>query len=827
MKKESSSGQNRKMAGGKDLGRNSESEKLYKTVVESSLCGNFIVDDAFKFIYVNDELCRILGYTGDEIVGQDFRQFLDAESKKLVEGRYVRRQRGQKVPPRYEFNIVRKDGEKRRVEIISSVIKNDTGKVQTIVQILDVSDRRQAEKELINRTHDLDLLNSLNIVSNRGESLEKIFSLLAKKTKRIFSSYGATVYLLSPDKKTLILKNLNIPPKMKERIEKIIKMKIPEVQITLDEGSPYQEIVQNKKPRLVSSPDTIKKLMEEFTENKMIKRLIPSILGVLGIKSLINIPLYSENECFGLMDISRKEPFTKSDLERIEHISRQVSLIISHRKKDKKTRDLLTELELIFQTSKDGMRFIDKDFNVMKINDAFSSLSGFNKEEIIGKKCYESFFGTFCNTPDCPVVQARSKIVDIESEVVKKRKDGSLINCIKTVTPWKSREGRLLGIVENFKDISERKLGEQLERAMFKIATTMISTKNIADLFCAIHSIIDTLMDAKNIYIASYDDSSKMIDFPYFIDEYDEKPSQKKLGKGLTDYVIRTKKPLLATPKVFNDLLKKGKVESIGMPSIDWIGVPLVTQKGIIGVLAVQSYKKDTRYTEKEKQILLFVSTQIAMAIEQKQAEDNIQKSLEEKEILLKEIHHRVKNNMQILSSLLSLQSAKIKNKEILESFRTYKTRIKSMAIIHEKLYLSKDFAKVDFSGYIKELGTHLLQTYWLTKKNIQFITNLEVIQLDINSAIPCGLIINELISNACKYAFPEGTKGKIQVQFKLLNNGKRSLIIADNGVGLPKGINVKDPKTLGLRLVIDLVKQLDGTVIFERWKGTTVKISF
>ena len=185
MKKESSSGQNRKMAGGKDLGRNSESEKLYKTVVESSLCGNFIVDDAFKFIYVNDELCRILGYTGDEIVGQDFRQFLDAESKKLVEGRYVRRQRGQKVPPRYEFNIVRKDGEKRRVEIISSVIKNDTGKVQTIVQILDVSDRRQAEKELINRTHDLDLLNSLNIVSNRGESLEKIFSLLAKKTKRI------------------------------------------------------------------------------------------------------------------------------------------------------------------------------------------------------------------------------------------------------------------------------------------------------------------------------------------------------------------------------------------------------------------------------------------------------------------------------------------------------------------------------------------------------------------------------------------------------------------------------------------------------------------
>ena len=128
-----------------------ESEERFRSIVENSQAGIMILDDAYHFIYVNDELCRISGYSRKELIGQDFRQFLDEESKQLVADRYIRRQRGEKVSPRYEFNFVRKDGRKRRVEISSAVIKDSAGEVRTVAQILDITERKQAEEDFKRR----------------------------------------------------------------------------------------------------------------------------------------------------------------------------------------------------------------------------------------------------------------------------------------------------------------------------------------------------------------------------------------------------------------------------------------------------------------------------------------------------------------------------------------------------------------------------------------------------------------------------------------------------------------------------------------------------
>ncbi len=206
--------------------------------------------------------------------------------------------------------------------------------------------------------------------------------------------------------------------------------------------------------------------------------------------------------------------------------------------------------------------------------------------------------------------------------------------------------------------------------------------------------------------------------------------------------------------------------------------------------------------------------------------EKQIKQSLNEKEVLLKEIHHRVKNNLQIISSLLNLQSRYIEDKNALGVFKESQNRIKSMALIHEKLYQSEDLTKIDFAEYIKSLTLQLFHSYSIDRSTVELSINFEGILFDIDTSIPCGLIINELISNSLKYAFPNGRKGKISVDLQL-EGEKCVLIISDDGVGFPEGMDFQNTDTLGLRLVNILVNQIDGVIALDRHGGTSFKIEF
>jgi len=212
---------------------------------------------------------------------------------------------------------------------------------------------------------------------------------------------------------------------------------------------------------------------------------------------------------------------------------------------------------------------------------------------------------------------------------------------------------------------------------------------------------------------------------------------------------------------------------------------------------------------------------------ERKKAEEQIKKSLEEKEILLHEINHRVKNNMQIISSLLRLQSRTIKDEHVSDMFKVSQNRIKSMALIHETLYKSKDFTKVNFSDYLRNLTTHLFSVYSPESERIRLKLDVGRVYLDINKAIPCGQIINEILSNSLKHAFPEGSEGEISVRMKMDKQGKSSLVIKDTGVGFPKGFDFRKTETLGMQIITDLVNQVDGTIELDREGGTKFKITF
>ncbi len=208
-----------------------------------------------------------------------------------------------------------------------------------------------------------------------------------------------------------------------------------------------------------------------------------------------------------------------------------------------------------------------------------------------------------------------------------------------------------------------------------------------------------------------------------------------------------------------------------------------------------------------------------------RRAEDQIRSSLKEKEVLLKEIHHRVKNNLQIICSLLSLQAREIQDPKANQTFKESQDRVKAMALIHERLYQSGDLAKIDFAGYVRNLTGHLLRSYRVDSKFVRLNLDVDSVPMSLDVAIPCGLIINELVSNALKYAFPHGRSGEILVRFSEETDRGLMLHVSDTGVGLPEGVDPERSESLGLKLVRSLTEQLGGKVRYNSRNGFQCEI--
>jgi two-component sensor histidine kinase len=201
--------------------------------------------------------------------------------------------------------------------------------------------------------------------------------------------------------------------------------------------------------------------------------------------------------------------------------------------------------------------------------------------------------------------------------------------------------------------------------------------------------------------------------------------------------------------------------------------------------------------------------------------------SLKEKEHLLKEIHHRVKNNLQIVSSLLNLQSENVLDEKYLSLIQESRNRINSMALVHEMLYSSKDLSKIELKKYIERLASSLHQSFSNPNSSIEFILKIESdIYFEIDRMIPVGLILNEIISNSLKYAFPKNKSGTIEIGLARANE-KFRLTVSDNGIGLPPDFDLKKDSSLGMQLIHILCDQIDGEVSLHRENGTHYEILF
>lgn len=512
-------------------------------------------------------------------------------------------------------------------------------------------------------------------------------------------------------------------------------------------------------------------------------------------------------------------------------------------------RDSEERYRLLVEHSPDGIAVHSKGLIVFVNKSMIDMLHCKDANEILGKPVL-----SFVHPDFREIVIERIKRSQIEkkhSDTLEEKfiaPDGTIIDVEVTAIPFIYNGVPSSQVV--VRDIRRRKKDEKIKSAIYKISELVHSIDTLNELFKSVHSIVSELMPANNFYIALYDEETEMISFPYFVDEVDEKPEPKELGKGLTEYVLRTGKPLLADPNVFNKLLKRKEVESIGAESIDWLGVPLKIKGETIGVLVVQTYSKGIRYKQQELEILNFISEQIAMSISAKKSEEELIKAKTYAEEASK-----------LKSSLLSNMSHEL---------RTPMNGILGFAeIIMEE---SKDSYFKELAHYIQLSGKRLMKTL----NSIMDLSQLEAgsdilhfdefdllqeIQIVVNSFIPIAnqknlylnfihlqdivplysdknliqQIVTNLIDNALKFT----SKGGVTVETNLLevlNNKIVEIKVTDSGIGISK--DYKDiifeefrqvseghkrnyeGSGLGLSITKKMVNLLKGKIVFESYPG-------
>lgn len=297
------------------------------------------------------------------------------------------------------------------------------------------------------------------------------------------------------------------------------------------------------------------------------------------------------------------------------------------------------------------------------------------------------------------------------------------------------------------------------------------------------------------------------------------------LGGCLPGKVFATGKPVwIRDISAEPDFLRRRIARAAGLRSA--FSSPILVGSQVVGVLEFFS-DKEVPVNNDLLEVMVHVGAQLGRVAERQRSESQLKATLGMREVLIKELHHRVKNNLQIISSLLRLQSEHVRDPSSAGIFKESQSRLRSMALVHEHLYASRDLARIDFSNYLQGLVSGLIRSYAADPALLSVHIDSENIAVDLDTAIPCGMITTELVSNALKYAFPDRRKGDLWVGFHERGPNAYGLTVQDNGIGLPKGIRLDQTNSLGLRLVNTLVRQLNGEVHFEGNSGAKFDIAF
>lgn len=490
----------------------------------------------------------------------------------------------------------------------------------------------------------------------------------------------------------------------------------------------------------------------------------------------------------------------------------------------------------IIETTPDWVWEMNAEGIYTYVSPKITDLLGFEISEVLGKSTYD-----FVPEPEKEEVTTFMEDQMIRGssytgiERLNCNKAGNIVTIETSGVPITDDSGTITGYRGIDRDITERKRAANLlqwesnfNAAIAKLSGELISPTSIDEISYLVLEEAKKLTNSKYGFVGYIDPNTNfLISTTMTRDIWDgcsvqEKSIVFKECKGLFGWVIHERKSFL-TNDPDNDPRSTGTPKG-HIPINRFLSAPSMVNDVMVGLISLAN--SDTDYTERDLQLIERFASLYALAVERMRSQEQIEASLKEKEILLKEIHHRVKNNMQLISSLLSLQAKYIDDPKILDKINESQERVYSMAIIHEMLYKSEDLSQINLDQYVESLSSTLYQTYEVNPANVKLRIDIDkTINIDINRAIPCGLILNELLTNTFKYAFPEGKKGEIYVEVKSDSAGQLTLIIGDTGIGIPGGMNWDKITTLGLELVRDLTRQLRGTVTYKSTNGAQFTI--
>ncbi|MFQ5964147.1 MAG: histidine kinase dimerization/phosphoacceptor domain -containing protein [Candidatus Scalinduaceae bacterium] len=474
----------------------------------------------------------------------------------------------------------------------------------------------------------------------------------------------------------------------------------------------------------------------------------------------------------------------------------------------------------------------DSKGNIEYVNPKFKDITGYTYKEALGnnpcimksgKHTQEFYKGLWATITSGKVWRG---------EICNKKKGGELYWESASISPVKNKEGTISHFIAVKEEITERKRIDDTIQALVKstVGTTgqdffdgvVSSLCEWLGVDCA---FMGQIVDGNTVKSLSMQLDGKIInDCNYTLDVIPT-PCGNVAESGYCVY-----------PEGVCKLFPNDTV-LLEMGAEGYVGTPLQDKNGkVIGLLwAVSRHKLNIPLRTAE--VMDIIAAKASTEIERMRADEQIKASLREKEVLLKEIHHRVKNNLQIVSSMLNLQSEYIKEKKTIDVFRESQARIKLIALVHEQLYQAEDLARVDFAEYVRNLINYLLRAYGVNCNCLSTKINGNNVFLDVNTAIPCGLIVNELVSNSLKYAFPactsgEGKMSKGKIEGKICvslspEDDKYTLIVSDNGAGFPEDLDFRNTTTLGMQLVKTLTDQLEGSIKLDVSNGTEFKITF
>jgi PAS domain S-box-containing protein len=589
-----------------------------------------------KTLYINPRVKTITGYTPEEWLADDLLWYkvIQKEDQERVWAENIRTEKTGE-PYKVEYRLRTRDGQIKWVHDESWQIRDTSGKPLFWQGfIIDITERKQIEMELEHRAAELSALQETVLNLTGRHSLPDLLNLIVERATMLLNASNGMLYLVNSDAKTVTcVVSYNTQKDYTGTI------------LNYGEGA-AGKVLKTGEPLIIKNYSKWSGRSKAF-ENEEIP-----------FQAVISAPMVWQGQVTGVLHVLREDPFTQSDLDQLTLFANHAAVAVENgRLYEAASQDLedrkraekaLRESIAIYrqaiestggvpyyQSYSDNGRKIHYDF----IGEGIQQLTGFAPDEfnptvwnslVLETRLSKELAGQSWDEAIDSVRSGKNPITTWKCEYRIKARDGKIHWVFDSAVELRDENGVSHGSIGLYRDITEAKRAEQVQQAIYRISQSVVTTASLDELYHSIHHILGELMPVENFYIALYDPKNDLLSFPYYVDLYDQPPPPAKPERGLTEYVMRTKKPLWAPENVFKELVQQGEVEVVGSDSFDWIGVPLKLEDRVTGVMVAQSYTSGVLYNQEELDLMEFVSTQVAVSIERKKAEDALRVSLVE-----------------------------------------------------------------------------------------------------------------------------------------------------------------------------------------------------